>query len=128
MKTSIKLTALFLLAGTGLFAAVPSTIKTGDVPAKKDIITFSAMKSNTGLAVNVEKFNAGKIVVIIRDKDSNVIFKDGLPQGKSMEKGYILNQLEDGDYTMEVVSNKEVVKKDIHVYEEDGARTFLVKQ
>ena len=128
MKTSIKLTALFLLASTGLFAATPSTVKAGDVPAKKDLVTFSALKSNTGLAVNVQKSEAGKTVVLIIDKDQNVVYKDALPQGKNLEKGYVFNQLENGDYTIEVISNKQVVKKDIHVYDEDEKKAFFVKE
>ena len=128
MKTSIKLTALLLLAGTGLFAATPSTVKGGDVPAKKDLVTFSALKSDIGVAVNVQKSDAGKTVVLILDKDQNVIYKDALPQGTNTEKGYNFSQLENGDYTIEVISNKQVVKKDVHIYDEDEKKMFFVKQ
>ena len=128
MKTSIKLTALFLLASTGLFAATPSTAKGGDVPAKKDLVTFSALKADVGVAVNVQKTETGKTVVIITDKDQNVIYKDALPQGTNMEKGYNFSQLENGDYTIAVVLNKQVVKQDIHIYDEDDKKMFFVKQ
>jgi len=65
---------------------------------------------------------------MIYDQDQNVIFKDVLPKDKTMEKGYILNQLDNGDYTIEVTSNKQVVKKDIHVYNEYKTKTFIVNQ
>ena len=126
MKSSIKLTALFLLISTGLFAATPST-KPGDLPSN-DQITFSSLPSHRGIDVKVDRATASKAVVLIYDEDKNVILKDVLPSYKAMEKGYILNNLAFGDYTIEVISNKQVVKKDIHVYDEDRTRVFLVKE
>jgi hypothetical protein len=128
MKNSIKLTALFLLASTGLFAAVPSkTI--GVVPPSKDVITFSSLPSHKGVEIKVDRAEPGKAIVTIYDKDENVIYKDALPGSfKAMEKGYILNQLDNGDYKIEVTSNKQTVTKEIHVYDEDHSRVFIVKQ
>lgn len=127
MKASIKLTALFLLASTGLFAATPSKTKAAVVPSK-DVITFSALPSHKGVDIKVDRAEAGKAIVMIYDQDMNVIFKDVLPADKAMEKGYILNQLDNGDYTIEVTSNKQVVKKDVHVYNEYKTKTFFVNQ
>ena len=127
MKNSIKLTALFLLASTGLFAAATTKTTGAVVPSAKDEITFSALPSQKGVAVKVEKSQAGKAVVMIYDKDGNVLRKDILSDNKGLEKGYILNQLENGDYTIEVTSNKQVVKKAIHVYDEDDTKMFIVK-
>jgi len=127
MKNSIKLTALFLLASAGLFAAVPSKPKAPVTPSK-DAITFSSLPSHTGIDIKVDRAEPGKAIVMIYDQDQNVIFKDVLPKDKAMEKGYILNQLDNGDYTIEVTSNKQVVKKDIHVYNEYKTKTFIVNQ
>jgi hypothetical protein len=127
MKASIKLTALFLLASTGLFAATPSKTKAAAVPSK-DVITFSTLPSHKGVDIKVDRAEAGKAIVMIYDQDMNVIFKDVLPADKAMEKGYILNQLDNGDYTIEVTSNKQVVKKDVHIYNEYKTKTFLVNQ
>jgi hypothetical protein len=124
MKKSIKLTALFLLASASLFAATPSK---GTTPSN-DEITFSSLPSDRGLDIKVESSAPSKAIVLVYDANDNVIFKDALPAYKSMEKGYILNQLEVGDYTIEVRENKSVVKKDIHVYNEEQTKVFLVKQ
>ena len=127
MKNTIKLTALFLLASTGLFAA--TTVKTISTvaPAAKDEITFSSLPSERGVDVKVEKNAPGKAIIMIYDKDGNVLRKDVLSAKKGMEKAYILNQLENGDYTIEVTSNKQVVKKDIHVYDEGNTKMFIIK-
>lgn len=124
MKKSIKLTALFLLASASLFAA---TTKGPVTPSKADI-TFSSLPSHKGIEVKVQSAAPSKAIVIIYDADKNVIYKDALPAYKAMEKGYILNQLENGDYTIEVTENKQVVTKQIHVYDEDQTRVFIVKQ
>jgi len=52
--------------------------------------------------------------------------KDVLAGNRS--KGYILTTLENGDYTMEVTSNKQIVKKNIHVYDEGKTKTFIVQE
>jgi uncharacterized protein (DUF2249 family) len=124
MKNAIKLTALLLVLSTGLFAAAPAK----PVPANNDVITFASMPAHRGVEIKVEKNQPGKAVVIISDHDGNVLLKDVMPNYKSMEKGYVLNKLDNGDYTIEVTSNKQVVKKDIHIYDEDRTRVFIVKQ
>ena len=128
MKNSIKLTALFLLVSAGLFAATSAKADGLVVPSTKDEITFSSLPSNNGLAVKVESPASEKAIVMIYDKDGNVLRKDVLSAGKAFEKAYILNQLENGDYTIEVTSSKQVVKKDIHVYDEYNTKAFIVKQ
>ncbi len=128
MKDSIKLTALFLLASTSLFAATPATANRSVVPPTKDVITFSSLPSHKGIDIKVDRANADKAIVMVYDQDKNVIFKDVLSKNKSMEKGYILNKLDNGDYTIEVTSNKQVAKKDIHVYNEDKTKVFIVRQ
>jgi hypothetical protein len=126
MKNSIKLAALFLVASTGLFAATSAKAATV-VPSTKDVITVSSLPSEDGVAVKVEKDEPGKAFVIIYDKDGNVLRKDVLSNDKGFEKGYILSQLENGDYTIEITSDKQVVKKDIHVYDEDQTKMFIIK-
>lgn len=122
MKNTIKITALALLISTGLFAAT-SAKANGTAPASANVITVSAK----GVIVKVDNSDA-KAIVMIYDKDGNVIRKDILSSNKGLEKGYILNQLDYGDYTMEVTSNKQVVKKAIHVYDEGKTKTFIVSE
>jgi uncharacterized protein (DUF2249 family) len=126
MKNSIKLTALFLLATTGLFAATPVKKSTADVPSDKAPVTISTMAFNKGLAVKVDKDAAGKSIVMIYDQDKNVLRKDVLASNGT--QAYVLSALENGDYTMEVTSNKQTVKKNIHVYDEGKSKTFIVQE
>jgi hypothetical protein len=124
MKTSIKLTALFLLASVSVFAATAKPIN----PSSADVITFTSLHSQKGIDVKVEKNAPGKAIVAIYDQDGNVLRKDVMPSDKAFEKAYILNKLDDGDYVIEVTSHKQVVKKDIHVYEEGDTKMFIVKE
>jgi len=119
MKASIKLTALLLLAATGVFAATPVKPAKAEVPA----VTISTLASNKGIAVKAAE---AKSVVMIYDQDKNVLRKDVLAGNGS--KGYILNNLENGNYTLEVTSNNQTVKKNIHVYNEDKTKTFIVQE
>jgi hypothetical protein len=128
MKNSIKLTALFLVLSAGFFAATSAKADGLVVPSTKDAITFSSLPSNKGLEVKVDGATSEKAIVLIYDKDGNVLRKDVLSASKAFSKAYILNQLENGDYTIEVTSNKQVIKKDIHVYDEDNTRMFIVKE
>src|ERR1700744_5241070 len=113
MKTTIKLTALLLLATTGLFAATPAKTLKAAAPSNEATVTISSM-TNKGVAVKASE----KSVVMIYDQDKNVLRKDVLAANGTMEKGYVLNKLDNGKYTIEVTSNKQTVKKDIYIYNE----------
>jgi len=119
MKHTIKLTALFLLAATGLFAAVPAKALTADAPS----VTFSSLAANKGIAI---KTADAKSIVMIYDQDKNVLRKDVL--AGNVTKGYVLNKLENGDYTIEVTTNNKIIKKNIHVYDEDKTKMFIIQE
>jgi len=121
MKKSIALAALLLALGTSVFAAVPAVDNSG----KSNEISFSSLPADKGFAVTVNKEEAGKSLVIIYDKDSNVIFKDLLSKGTDAQKGYIVSNLENGDYTVEVVSNKKSVTRQLHVYDEGQKKSYI---
>lgn len=123
MKTSIKFTALLLLAGASVFAAVPAKAA---IPPKLDAVTFSSLPALNGLAIKAEK-TTGKATIIISDQDGNVLRKDALSNKKGMEKDYILTKLDEGDYTIEVVSKGKSVKQDIHVYTDGKEKYFFIK-
>lgn len=123
MKASIKFTALLLLAGASVFAAVPAKAV---VPAKSAVITFSSLPADKGIGVKVEN-ELGKAIVTITDKDGDILRKDALSNAKGLEKGYILTSLDNGDYTITVTANGQVAKEDIHVYDEGQTKMFIVK-
>jgi hypothetical protein len=115
MKHSIKLVALFILVNTGLFAAAPAK-PVGANPPANNAITFHALPSEAGIDVQVEKRAPGKVVVIIFDEYSNVYLKEVLPVDQYLKRDYILTSLDDGNYTIEVTSNKKIMKKDFRVH------------
>jgi hypothetical protein len=123
MKNSIKLTALLLLASAGVFAATPSKTKASLVPPTA-AVTFSSMPSQKGVEVKLNE--SAKAIVIITDQDGNVLRKDILSNNKGLEKGYVLNKLDNGDYTIEVTTSGQIVKKVIHVYDEGQTKMFII--
>ena len=119
MKSAIKVTALLLLAGTSIFATTPAKALKDEAPA-----TISSTVTAKGIAVKATE----KSIVMIYDQDNNVLRKDILAAGKSPEKAYVLNQLDNGKYTIEVISGKQNLKKSIYVYDEGKDKTFVVQQ
>ncbi len=125
MKTSIKITALLLLASASVFAVTPSKAA---VPPSKATITLSSLPSLKGLEVKVDGSTPSKAVVIVYDENKNVVYKDVMPAFKSMEKGYILTNLEDGTYSLEVTVKHQTIKENIAVYHEGSSKSFIVMQ
>jgi len=124
MKKSIALGALLVVLGTSVFAATP--FKTGDKAT--DEISFVQQKKDNAFGVTIAKETAGKAVVIIYDDAQNVIFKDMLSKGESAGKSYLISSLEAGDYTVEVASKGQIVKKQMHVYEDGKAKSYFFYQ
>ncbi len=124
MKNSIKLSALFLLLSAGIFtttavSAKPHTTET------KDVITVSSLKHERGVAVMISKAEASKSYVTIFDQANNILMEDFLPSKVDVAKGYVLTNLDNGDYKFEIRSNDEVVTKTIHVYDEYNKKRFF---
>jgi hypothetical protein len=127
MKRSTNLLLVLLLLSANLFAVVPTKTVYYNNAQKTSEITFSTLPSKKGIEVKFKKGTEGKAVIIIYDNDKNVLRKDVLSDAKSLEKGYILTTLDNGDYTVEVTLNKMVMKKAIHVYNEGQSKMFIIK-
>ncbi|CAN5196674.1 hypothetical protein BH09BAC6_BH09BAC6_18620 [soil metagenome] len=123
MKKSITLAALLVMLTAGLFAATPIKVATTRLTGE---VEFTSLPSNNGIEVKVSKSEAGKTSIIIYDMDKNVLRKDVLNGSNTAEKGYILTSLDNGDYTIEVTSNKKVVKQVVHVYDEGETKMFII--
>jgi hypothetical protein len=65
--------------------------------------------------------------VVIYDNNGNVLRKDVM-NGPAVRRGYVLNQLDNGDYTIEISSKNQVFKRNIHIYNEGPIKSFIVKQ
>jgi hypothetical protein len=115
MKKLINLVVLFLLLGTSAFAAIPAKLKTPNAKPNEQV-SFIPLRLKSGFAVMVNKLEPGKSVVIFYDNDQNVIFKDVLTKGTKAEKKYILSELDDGDYSVEVYSKNHDIKTHFSVY------------
>ena len=125
MKKSITLAALLLVIGTSVFAAAPGKL-TGS--GSQDEIAFVQLNTDDGFGVRIDKEVAGKAFVIISDNEGNVLFKDVLSKGASNTKAYLINNLDYGDYTVEVYSKDQVVKKQLHIYDDGQAKSFFFMQ
>jgi hypothetical protein len=131
MKNSIKLSALLLLFSAGLFAAAPKKPVSPKTPSIKGMVTFSTLATRRGIEVKVDKNAPGKAIVMIYNWNNDVVWKDVMKNKPGMEKGmdkaFILNQLDNGNYTVEVTLNKQVVKKIAHVYYRGDAKWVSIR-
>ncbi len=125
MKNSTRLITLFLLATTGLFATVAAGLAQPSQSSEK--IVFSSLPSLKGIMIHCNKIEPGKAIVIIYDSNKNVMRKDVMPTADTLKKGYIVNQLPEGNYTVEVTANKHVATKAFRVYMEGHTKTFMFK-
>ncbi len=123
MKKTIAIASLILGLGTSVFAASPAKPK---VTSEDASVSFSSLNNKVGFGVKVD---AEKSTVIVYDADHNVIFKDKLSKGLPTEKGYIINGLDYGDYTVEVKTENADVVKQLHVYDNgQGKDWFFIQQ
>ena len=122
MKKSIALAALLLALGTTVFAAEKTIAKSTDE------VSFVPLKSDNGFGVNVNKQEAGKSIVIVYDNDNNVVFKDLLSKNSNAQKNYIVTDLQEGNYTVEVSSKDQSVKKQMHVYDDGQGKSYFFFQ
>ncbi|HEX8019464.1 hypothetical protein [Mucilaginibacter sp.] len=130
MKTSIKLSALFFLLSAGVFATTAA--KAADVtdvtPKAKEVVSFRALDHDRGVKLTIAKSDKGRAFVRVYSKQNELLLKDVVSTKTDVERGYVLTNLEDGDYIMEVKTDNQVVKKTLHVYEENDQKTFFIYQ
>ena len=126
MKKTIKLAAIALLLSSGLFAATPKTpdkMATG----KQDKIVFYTLPSQSGIDLRIKKAEPGTTTVTIYDDEGRVLQKDFVNK-TDIRRGYNFTQLDEGDYSIEIVSNGQVFKRKIHIYQEGPVRSFIVER
>jgi len=126
MKKTIKLAAIALLLSSGLFAVTPKTpgkMATG----KQDKIVFYTLPSQSGIDLRIKKAEPGTTTVTIYDDEGRVLQKDFMNK-TDIRRGYNFTQLDEGDYSIEIVSNGQVFKRKIHIYQEGPVRSFIVER
>jgi len=80
------------------------------------MVSFSLLPSKRGIEIKVKNDAAPKAMVLIYDWNNDVVWKDKLTPKKGMDKAFNLSQLGNGNYTVEVMINKQKVEKTAHVY------------
>lgn len=121
MKTPIKLIALFLLLSTGAFAK-SSFHHNHHMTNSYNQVSLIPLHHSRGFAVMVDKAEPGKSMVIVYDSDQNVVFKDCLTKGTRNEKKYLLHELNNGQYTVEVYAKGHDIKTKFYIYNKGDKR------
>ncbi|MFI5136209.1 MAG: hypothetical protein ACHQIM_00190, partial [Sphingobacteriales bacterium] len=80
------------------------------------MVRFSLMPSKRGIEIKVKSGAAAKATVLIYNWNNDVVWKDKLTPKKGMDKAFNLSRLGNGNYTIEVMVNKQKVEKTAHVY------------
>jgi hypothetical protein len=129
MKKSIKLTVLALFLSAGICAAAPRA-HAGNMPVSNNYnIVFYTLPSQQGIDLRVKKSIPGiKTVVMIRDQDGHLLWRDEMKGKMDIRRGYNLTQLDEGDYSIEITTGSAVFKRNIHIYNEGSKRSFIVEQ
>jgi len=129
MKSIIKTSALVLAFGlfttTGVFAANKTTTIGKGIP--QDSIALNSV-ADASVNVFIHKDAPGASSVAIYNADKVMILKDVLStDAEVISRGYVFTSLEDGDYTIEVTSDDQVVTKTVQVFsDEDDQKMFLL--
>lgn len=128
MKKFVTRAALFLALGVGVCSTVSAKPNNRRTTIKHiqthEQVSFIPLHQKGGFAIMVDKPEPGSSVVIIYDQYKNVVFKDRLTKGMKAEKKYILSDLANGNYTVEVFSKTHDIKTSFYVY--DNGRKKIV--
>ena len=127
MKKKFSLSALLIFAAAGLFAAAPVKPVHGNDPSIKSMIKFAQLPTKRGIEIKLAPDAPGKAVVLIYDWDNDIVWKDALSPKKGMDRAFNLSQLDNGNYTVEVMLNKQMVKKTAHVYYKGDTKFVSLK-
>ena len=129
MKTFIKtvLCAAALSVSTLSFAKE----KNSKDKESKPIATFNAsvyIAKDASIRVAVEKNTPSNVVINLRDARNEVVYSDEINRRelKSVYK-FDVEQLKDGDYTLEIVSNTKTVTKSLHIASAKVERSVIVE-
>jgi hypothetical protein len=95
--------------------------------AARDHIIFNTIPSQGGIDLLIKK-NPLPAMVVIRDNDGNILWKNKMRANKATHWAYNLTSLSEGDYSIEIISGQEVFKRNINIYYEGPVRTFIVQQ
>ena len=107
-----------LLFSAGALAATPQLKhhKT-DVNTNKQLVSIIPLKHDRGFAARVDKMDDGKSMVMIYNDQGDVIFKNKLTNTRMGETKYLLRNLDDGKYTLEVYNKGgRDVKTNFYIY------------
>ncbi|WP_234735791.1 hypothetical protein [Tellurirhabdus bombi] len=103
-------------------AALLSTTTTTDEPAKTKALSFDAsayVTINRQIRVAVEKSDAAPVVVLLRNANNEILFKEKL--GKNTQKYALkldVEALKDGQYELEVKSDEGSIRKQVKIASE----------
>lgn len=108
-----------LLLSAGAFAATPKPHhhKNMNTVMDKQVVSIIPLKNDRGFAARVDKMDDGNSIVIVYNSEGDAIFKDRLTKTKLGEKKYLLRDLDNGKYTVEVYNrNGRDVKTNFYIY------------
>jgi hypothetical protein len=121
MKTFAKLSAVLLLSAASIFSASAKPRRHMN-DMNHNQVSIIPLKNNRGFAIHVDKAMPGKSMVIINDDAGNTIFKDCLTRETLAEKKYLLRELSNGKYTVEIYAKGHDIKTNFYIYNNGGRR------
>lgn len=125
MKKLISTATLLIALSTTIFAA--GTKESG---TEKNAMHAASIQggNNFGIEVKLSKDAKAKTSVLITDENNNKLCQDNMSSFVGNGKTYRIAALDEGDYTITVATGADVVRKQIHIYSEDGQKTYFINQ
>ncbi|AYL98795.1 hypothetical protein [Mucilaginibacter celer] len=127
MKTSIKLSALFLLLTAGVFATNAASAK-DNTPKVKQTVSYDALDNDRGLKLTLTKSESGRTYVRFYNNHDELLMKDVVDTKAAVSKGYVFSELDLGDYTLEISTDGKVTKETVHIYQDGDNKAFYIVQ
>ncbi|KAA2245097.1 hypothetical protein F0L74_03810 [Chitinophaga agrisoli] len=101
------------LAFSGHSAA---SFENADAPASFRVKLSQPQKDSLVFRLSVENPSADKVLLLIKDRNSNILHREVIPATPLFTGRYNLQGLEDGDYTFEVRNGRnKIVQKTVEI-------------
>jgi hypothetical protein len=130
MKTSIKLSALFFLLSSGVFATNAAQAKdnTDLTPKAKQTVSYDLLDHDRGLKLTLAKSESGRTYVRFYNKDNQLIMKDVVNTKTDVSKGYVFSELDLGEYKLEITTDGKVTNETVRIYQDGDDKLFYIAQ
>ncbi len=125
MKTTIKTIAVILGLAFSTASYASGDDKTTTKPVSYEVGAY--ISNDSKIRVGIKKDFGKRLSVYLKDANGNVIFEENLGKKRANYAVKLnLTELQDGEYSLEVLSGNELFKKKININSRKIERTVVL--